>query len=88
MKKGRKPSRKAERKSGPVSLLDIKLPAKRPKSTPEQEAELAEVVRDFYLTMVEMAGLGEPREPEIMRVWSPELPAPRATAIDPLSASD
>jgi hypothetical protein len=78
--KPRKPSRR-KAKAGPVSLLDIKLPAKRPKSTPEQEAELAELVRDIYQTMAEGAGLAGPRKPKIVRVWSgPDEPAAKPKA--------
>jgi hypothetical protein len=85
VKKRRKPSRR-KAKAGPISLLDIKPPAKRPKSTPEQEAELAEMVRDIYQTMAEGAGLAGPRKPKIVRVWSgPEATEP---AANPLSAAD
>jgi hypothetical protein len=84
--KRRKASRrkaKAGRKSWPVSLLDLKPPAKRPKSTPEQEAELAELVRDIYQTMAEGAGLAGPREQKELRLpKTPEL-ASAATTIEP-----
>jgi hypothetical protein len=85
VKRRRKLSRKAKaRKSGPISLLDIRLPAKRSKPTPEQEVELVETVKCFIEAVLrqEEQQLWVPRitEPDFPRVPAIEL------AENPLSA--
>jgi hypothetical protein len=66
-KKGRKPSRRA--RAGPKSHPLTGQP------TPKQEAELTEAFRKALLRP------GRPRQK--LRVWIPELPAPRVPADEP-----